>query len=124
MTYHGNISAVDIALNVVCDHYHLTLGEVLGRSKRQDIAQPRQVAMTICRDISKMSLSAVGRHMGGRDHTTVLHAIRAVRQRCADDPFEQAKYDVLRVRAQEILTPRFRHVRKWVFKSVRSGAVT
>lgn len=68
-----------------CKHFGLTAQELLSSSRAAQIAWPRQVAMYLARELTDESLPAIGRHFGGRDHTTVLHACRRATQRLLDD---------------------------------------
>lgn len=60
--------------------------DVLGPSRVRAVLVPRQVAMYLAREAAKLSLVQIGRGFGGRDHTTVLHAVRAVEGALAADP--------------------------------------
>jgi chromosomal replication initiator protein len=53
--------------------------------RRWDVSHPRQVAMFLARKLTRHTMPYIGRHFGGRHHTTVLHACRAVEQRRATD---------------------------------------
>jgi chromosomal replication initiator protein len=69
----------------VGEHFGLTPSELLSTARAQRITWPRQVAMYLARELTGESLPAIGRHFGGRDHTTVLHACRRTSARIADD---------------------------------------
>lgn len=58
----------------VCRHYGISNAEIIGSKRSQAIVFPRQVAMFLARELTDLSLPAIGREFGGRDHTTVLHA--------------------------------------------------
>jgi chromosomal replication initiator protein len=73
----------------VGEHFGLTPGELLSTARTPRISWPRQVAMYLARELTGESLPAIGRHFGGRDHTTVLHAWRRTAKRIVDD--EQAR---------------------------------
>jgi chromosomal replication initiator protein len=60
------------------------------------VAWVRQIAMYLTRQITHRSMPAIGEAFGGRDHTTVLHAIRRVEQRMKDDPIIAADVNILR----------------------------
>jgi chromosomal replication initiator protein len=60
------------------------------------VAWPRQVAMYLTRELTHHSLPMIGHHFGERDHTTVLHAIRAVQRRMVADPLYAADVTALR----------------------------
>lgn len=62
------------------------------------LAHPRQVAMYLARKLTRMSTPDIGRRFGGRDHSTVIHALRAVERRAAVDPFLEIEIEVLRER--------------------------
>jgi chromosomal replication initiator protein len=68
-----------------CDHFGLSAEELLSSARTQRVAWPRQVAMYLSRELTDESLPSIGRHFGGRDHTTVLHAWRRTAARIAGD---------------------------------------
>ncbi|MFN0067815.1 MAG: chromosomal replication initiator protein DnaA [Limisphaerales bacterium] len=69
----------------VAEHYELRLGDLLGRRRPEHIVFPRQVAMYLSREILGSTLNIIGEAFGGRDHGTVLHACRQVRDRMETD---------------------------------------
>jgi chromosomal replication initiator protein len=70
---------------VVGEHFGLSPEELLSTARTTRIAWPRQVAMYLARELTGESLPAIGRHFGGRDHTTVLHAWRRTNTRILTD---------------------------------------
>ena len=68
-----------------CEHFGLSAAELLSTARTARIAWPRQVAMYLSRELTGESLPSIGRHFGGRDHTTVLHAWRRTTARIAAD---------------------------------------
>ena len=62
----------------VADYYKIKVADMHSKKRTRVIARPRQVAMFLARDITPMSMPAIGDAFGGRDHTTVLHACRAI----------------------------------------------
>jgi chromosomal replication initiator protein len=68
-----------------CEHFGLSTEELLSTARTARIAWPRQVAMYLSRELTEESLPSIGRHFGGRDHTTVLHAWRRTTARIAAD---------------------------------------
>jgi chromosomal replication initiator protein len=68
-----------------CKHFGISSDELLSAARTPRIAWPRQVAMYLARELTGESLPAIGRHFGGRNHTTVLHAWRRTSARIADD---------------------------------------
>ena len=69
----------------VAFRWGLTAGDFTSPRRFRRIAHPRQVAMYLCRELTESSYPLIGRVFGGRDHTTVLHARRAVMARMAVD---------------------------------------
>jgi chromosomal replication initiator protein len=80
-----------------CEHFGLTPEELLSSSRTAQIAWPRQVAMYLARELTGESLPSIGRHFGGRDHTTVLHAWRRTGQRLLDDAGARKSVEKLRL---------------------------
>jgi chromosomal replication initiation ATPase DnaA len=67
----------DAIISAAAKHYLVTVDAVMGRSRLGPVVKARQVAMYLLRETGDYSLPAIGRRMG-RDHTTVLHGVRAV----------------------------------------------
>ena len=62
----------------VAEHYNMKLSEMHSARRSRAIARPRQVAMYLSKQLTARSLPEIGRKFGGRDHTTVMHAVRKV----------------------------------------------
>jgi chromosomal replication initiator protein len=77
---------VQIITDTVTGFYGVRLGELLSKKRTRSIAIPRQVCMYLSRAKTCHSLEEIGLFFGGRDHTTVLHALRAVADRREKDP--------------------------------------
>ena len=73
---------VDEIQEVVSELYDIPLDLMLGRSRKQEIVTSRQVAMYLCKQLTNHTLKEIGLRFGGRDHSTVIHACRAVQNRC------------------------------------------
>jgi chromosomal replication initiator protein len=71
--------------DAACRQFGLSTDELVSSSRTARIAWPRQVAMYLSRELTGESLPAIGRHFGGRDHTTVLHAWRRASARVVSD---------------------------------------
>jgi len=70
--------SVDDIQKKVADHYNVSVPDLLSARRSRTVARPRQVAMYLAKQLTTHSLPDLGRKFGGRDHTTVLHAIRNV----------------------------------------------
>jgi chromosomal replication initiator protein len=77
-------SIADIQI-AVAEHFGLSRQDLLSSARTARIAWPRQLAMYLARELTGESLPAIGRHFGGREHTTVLHAWRRTSARIVDD---------------------------------------
>ena len=62
----------------VAKHYGVKMNDLLSARRTADIVRPRQVAMYLAKTMTRRSLPEIGRRFGGRDHTTVLHAVRKI----------------------------------------------
>jgi chromosomal replication initiator protein len=76
---------IDVIQKKVAEHYDIRLADMTSRRRPENIAFPRQVAMFLSRQMTESSLSAIGDAFGGRDHGTVLHACRLVKDRMEVD---------------------------------------
>jgi len=74
----------------ICDHYNLKIGDLKAHRRTQNLAFPRQVAMYLCRKHTETSFPGIGDKFGGRDHSTVIHALKTIERRIKEDPNMQA----------------------------------
>ncbi len=65
-------------LEIVTKWYNVRLADLQGKRRNRSLAFPRQICMYLARELTSLSLEEVGGHFGGRDHTTVLHAVRTI----------------------------------------------
>ena len=70
---------------VVANHYDLPVSALLGPSKLRRFARPRQIAMHLARALTPCTFAVIGRSIGGRDHSTVCHAVDAIDRLCVAD---------------------------------------
>lgn len=69
----------------VAEHFNVRLSDMHSARRARAVARPRQVAMYLCKQLTQRSLPEIGRKFGGRDHTTVMHAVRRVDELIAAD---------------------------------------
>lgn len=93
---------VDEIQKLVSDHFGLKQADLLSERRTRSVARPRQVAMWLCKQHTTRSYPDIGRRFGGRDHTTVLHAVKKVEELLQAD--DQIARDV------EALTRKLRNV--------------
>jgi chromosomal replication initiator protein len=71
---------IDEIIRKVADHYNLRMTDILSPRRARSVARPRQVAMFLAKTLTTKSLPEIGRRFGGRDHTTVIHAVRRIEE--------------------------------------------
>ncbi len=79
------ISITDI-IEVVTRHFDVRLADLQSKKRSQSITMPRQICMYLARKLTKHSLEEIGGHLGGRDHTTVMHACNKISEAERSDP--------------------------------------
>ena len=88
------ISITDI-IEVVTSHFDVRLADLQSKKRSQSITEPRQICMYLARNLTKHSLEEIGGHLGGRDHTTVMHACSKIGESERSDPQMHALLDEL-----------------------------
>lgn len=63
----------DLIIQIVSDHYGLTPLDISSQKRNKEIVYPRQIVMYLCRNMTDTPLQTIGRYLGGRDHTTIIH---------------------------------------------------
>ena len=79
LTVHAQAITIPNIQKVVADYYQLRVADLLAKRRSRSVARPRQIAMSLAKELTEHSLPEIGDQFGGRDHTTVLHACRTVR---------------------------------------------
>jgi len=69
---------VDYIQKTVGEHFQITVAELKDKTRKKEIVIARQVAMYLCKEYTNHSLKSIGYHFGGRDHSTVIHAVQSV----------------------------------------------
>jgi chromosomal replication initiator protein len=77
---------VDAVVRAVAERFGLQPAQLKQKTNVHEISRPRQIAMALCKELTGASLPEIGRHFGGKHHTTVLHAIRRVEAMRKEDP--------------------------------------
>ena len=92
----GHTVTPSYIVDIVADHFSLTPHEIYSKNRSNKIAYPRQIAMYMCRKYLNMSLTDIGKAIGGKDHTTVMHALKRIEEDIAkNDASLQNILDVL-----------------------------
>ncbi|HWE82843.1 MAG TPA: chromosomal replication initiator protein DnaA [Gaiellaceae bacterium] len=79
------VVSIERIQELVCDRFSVSMGELTGDRRSQNIVYPRQVAMYLSRELTDSSLPKIGKHFGGRDHTTVIHATSKIARLIRED---------------------------------------
>jgi chromosomal replication initiator protein len=80
----------------VAEHFNIKLADMQSPRRARQVARPRQIAMFLAKQLTTRSLPEIGRKFGGRDHTTVMHAVKKVEELCAADSGFSEDVDLLR----------------------------
>ncbi len=91
----GQRLTVDRIQRAVCEVFSVTPTDMVSKRRARIIARPRQVAMYLCKKLTKRSLPDIGRRFGGRDHTTVMHAVKRIDALRAEDPSFNAQIEAV-----------------------------
>lgn len=76
---------IDNIIKTVADYYKIKVSDILSKRRTRSVARPRQIAMALSKELTNQSLPEIGNAFGGKDHTTVLHAVRKVTQLRAEN---------------------------------------
>ena len=91
---------LDIIEKSVCSYFSITPNDLKGKSKKKEIAIGRQIAMYLSKLLTDSSLKTIGLHFGGRDHSTVIHAVNTVTKKIATSGEERDKIEEIKKRIE------------------------
>jgi chromosomal replication initiator protein len=93
---------VTVIMQAVGEFYGVKMSDLQSKRKQQSIARPRQVCMFLARKHTRHSLEEIGGYLGGRDHTTVMHALKAVEARLEVEPVLSSELDAIETKLASI----------------------
>ena len=67
-----------LIIEVVSEHFHISVDHIISKNRISDIAKPRQISMYLCKNMTSCPLDTIGTLLGGRDHSTIIHGIKKV----------------------------------------------
>ena len=67
-----------LIIEVVSEHFNISVDQMISKNRSNDIAKPRQIAMYLCKNMTSNSLDIIGQLLGGRDHSTIIHGVKKV----------------------------------------------
>lgn len=85
-----------LIVEVVSEHFGITVNQIMSKSRSNDIAKPRQIAMYLCKNMTDLPLNSIGQLLGGRDHSTVNHGIKKVTDEMSSDPNYKQTVEAIR----------------------------
>lgn len=91
----NRIISIENIQKTVADYYRIKVPDLLSKKRMRILAQPRQIAMTLARELTAMSLPEIGDSFGGKDHSTVIHACKTITNRRTLDNNIDSDYKTL-----------------------------
>ncbi|MDT9546570.1 MAG: chromosomal replication initiator protein DnaA [Chlorobium sp.] len=91
---------LDTIEKVICEFYAITSNDLKGKSKKKEIATGRQIAMYLAKQLTESSLKTIGLHFGGRDHSTVIHAVNTIAKRIEAEGEDKGRINEIRRRIE------------------------
>ena len=85
----------EMITEIVAGHYHVSMEDLISKKRNKETAYPRQIAMYLCRNLTDVPLQAIGKMLGKRDHSTVLHGCDKIEKDLINNPSLQNTIDVL-----------------------------
>ncbi len=70
----------DMIIKIVAEHFNVSVSDIISKKKSQDIVYPRQLIMYLCRTLTDVALSLIGKKLGNRDHTTIIHGYEKIQR--------------------------------------------
>jgi chromosomal replication initiator protein len=86
----------EIIIGTVAEHFGLKVEDITSTKRNKEVVYPRQIAMYLCRELTATPLTVIGKVMGGRDHTTVMHGIDKVKETLDNDATVRSTVEILK----------------------------
>ncbi|MEK7191160.1 MAG: chromosomal replication initiator protein DnaA [Pseudomonadota bacterium] len=95
LSFQERLMTINNIQKIVAEYYKIRISDLHSKSRVRQVARPRQVAMALAKELTEHSLPEIGEAFGGRDHTTVLHACRKVKELSGQDARVKEDFDNL-----------------------------
>ena len=89
------VITTEMIMEAVAGYYKIGISDLTGKKRTRNIARPRQMAMMLTKELTNLSLPAIGSSFGGRDHTTVMHAVKTIADLRKESPDTERDYQKL-----------------------------
>ena len=91
----ARLVSIENIQKVVAEHFKVRVADLHSKRRNRSIARPRQIAMALSKELTRHSLPEIGDAFGGRDHTTVLHACKRIKELKEEDSKVGEDYNIL-----------------------------
>ncbi|MDD3238709.1 MAG: chromosomal replication initiator protein DnaA [Lachnospira sp.] len=85
----------ELITEIVADHFNIPPADILSQKRQADIVKPRQIVMYLCRQMTQTPLQAIGKYIGNRDHTTVIHGAEKIAKEVLTNESTKNTIDIL-----------------------------
>ena len=85
-----------LIINIVAEHFGITADDITSKRRNSEFVQPRQICMYLCRKLTTESLQSIGKALGKKDHTTVIHGIEKITEEIESNEELKNKIDILK----------------------------
>ncbi len=89
------VVTIDLIIDTIAEYYKITSSDIVSAKRSKNLAFPRHICMYLCRNLTELSLDEIGKSLGKRDHTTVLHGIKKIEQEMENNVTLQNTVDAL-----------------------------
>ena len=83
-------------IEVVSEHFQISLDQMISKNRSKDIARPRQIAMYLCKNMTDTPLDSIGALLGGRDHSTIIHGVQKISDEYESDETTRSIIDTIK----------------------------
>ena len=85
-----------LIIEVVSEHFQISLDQMISKNRSNSIAKPRQIAMYLCKNMTDIPLDSIGALLGGRDHSTIIHGINKIGEEYDNNPQTKSLIDTIK----------------------------
>ena len=85
-----------LIIEVVSEHFQISLDQMISKNRSKDIARPRQIAMYLCKNMTDTPLDSIGALLGGRDHSTIIHGVQKISDEYESDATTRSLIDTIK----------------------------
>ena len=87
-------------ISTVAEHFDITPEDIIGSKRNSKVVYPRQICMFLCREMTNVPLKTIGKYIGNRDHTTIMHGIEKIEKEMTQSPATQKTIDIIKKKIQ------------------------